>query len=69
MDTGFVTELFNNMGLKIIAFIIPCALAFLMSFLLLRFLKVPYEISNFLSGIIFLVTMYYSFQYTFSPNS
>jgi hypothetical protein len=68
IDFSPLKDTLNNMAIQLAILMIMCAAAYTIPNIILRLIKIPGKIANFLSGFIFLIVMYYLFMNNFIPG-
>jgi len=63
--TESVKVAFNDMGMQLISFALIIVAAYVISYLLLSVIKVPVGLRKFISTMVMLVAMYFSFNSIF----
>lgn len=58
----------NNIAFQFIVWMAICVGAYIIAIIILRFIKVPNKLANFLATIAFLVAMYWSFMNGYIPG-
>jgi hypothetical protein len=61
-------KMINNMAVQLGVLFLICSITYVAVFLVLRFLKVPKVITNFLASISFLVAFYYAYVNGYIPG-
>lgn len=62
-------ETINNMAIQLITFLLITALGYIISYVVLKIIKVPEKIAHVISVIIFLIVAYFSFMGVIGENS
>ncbi|MFF2754326.1 hypothetical protein ACFVR1_11355 [Psychrobacillus sp. NPDC058041] len=62
---GPLKEVFNNMGIQLISFGVTIVIAYVVTFLILRVVKVPAPLTKFISLMTTLIVMYYAYKQIF----
>ncbi|MGG3798622.1 hypothetical protein [Metabacillus fastidiosus] len=68
IDFSPLKESLNNIAFQLIVFLLICTAAYVVTYLVLRLIKIPKPIANFLSTAVLLVTAYYSFVNGYIPG-
>jgi len=64
---SIVQDTFSNMAVQLIMFALLITAAYVLTYIILRALKVPIVLTKPISAVVMLFTMYYSFTEIFIP--
>lgn len=68
VDSRSIENAVNNIALQLMIWMAICAGAYIIAFIILRFINVSDKIAHFIATLVFLVAMYYSFVNGFIPG-
>lgn len=68
VDFNPVKETLDKIAVQLVLLLAMCALAYVVAFIVLRFIRVPGQLAHYLSTAVLLAVMYYSFINGYIPG-